>query len=86
MDTGPVTIFKTFSVIEAQVVCGRLEAAGFEAEVTHELAALSMEGYSMSTGGVRVVVPADQAAEARQYLDQSEPVVPGDTVPPQSSS
>jgi hypothetical protein len=62
------TVFQTFNVAEAQLIRSRLEAAGFNAEVTHELSALSMEGYSMTTGGVRVEVPADQAAEARRLI------------------
>ena len=63
-----VTVFRTFNPGEAQLIRSRLEAAGLTAEVTHELAALSMEGYSMSTGGVRVEVPADQADDARALI------------------
>lgn len=66
-----VTVFSTFSVAEAQLVCSRLEAAGFTAKVTHELAALSMEGYSMATGGVRVEVPAEEAVDARELISSS---------------
>jgi hypothetical protein len=64
-----VTIFKAFSPAEAQLTRARLEAAGFHAVVIGELAALSMEGYSSATGGVRVQVPDDEAAEAREFLD-----------------
>jgi hypothetical protein len=63
-----VTVFRSFSPAEAQLVCSRLEAAGFKAEVAHELSALSMDGYSMATGGIRVQVPSDQAAEAQELL------------------
>jgi len=77
MTNEPVTIFKSFSVAEAQLVCSRLEAAGFDASVSHELAALSMEGYSMSTGGVRVDVPTEEAEEAKAFLSTSQPV-PGE--------
>jgi hypothetical protein len=63
-----VTVFQTFNPGEAQLVRSRLEAAGFVAEVTHELSALSMEGYSMTTGGIRVEVPSDQADEAKQLI------------------
>ena len=66
-----VTVFRTFSPAEAQLVRSRLEAAGFFAQVTHELAALSMEGYSMSTGGVRVEVPEDQAQNAQDLLNST---------------
>jgi hypothetical protein len=64
----PVTIFRAFSPAEAHLVRSELEAAGFTAAVTHELAALSLEGYSMATGGICVVVPADEAEEARECL------------------
>ena len=66
-----VTVFTTFSPGEAQLVRSRLEAAGFVAEVTHELSALSMDGYSMAAGGVRVQVPSEQAEEARALIAQS---------------
>lgn len=66
------TVFSTFSPAEAQLVRSRLEAAGFEAMVAHELSALSMEGYSMSTGGIQVQVPSDRADEARELLQASE--------------
>jgi len=55
------TVFQTFNPGEAQLVRSRLEAAGFAAQVTHELSALSMDGYSMATGGIRVEVPTAQA-------------------------
>ncbi len=64
----PVVVFRAFSPAEAQLVRSRLESAGFLVEVVGELSALSMEGYSMATGGIRVLVPADQAEEARQLL------------------
>lgn len=64
----PVTVFQSFSSAEAQLVRSRLEAAGFTAHVTHELAALSMEGYSLSTGGILVQVSSDQAGEANELI------------------
>jgi hypothetical protein len=64
-----VTVFKAFSPAEAQLTRARLEAAGFHAIVIGELAALSMEGYSSATGGIRVQVPDNEAAEAREFLD-----------------
>jgi hypothetical protein len=63
------TVFTTFSPVEAQLIRSRLDAAGFEADVHNELAALSTEGYSMTTGGIKVVVPSDQATDARALLD-----------------
>ncbi|MBM3836261.1 MAG: DUF2007 domain-containing protein [Verrucomicrobia bacterium] len=63
------TVFKTFSPAEAQLLRSRLEAAGFSAHVTHELSALSMEGYAMAAGGILVQVPEERAAEARALID-----------------
>ncbi len=62
------TVFQTFSPAEAQLIRSRLEAAGFQAHVTHELASLSTEGYAMTIGGVLVQVPEDRAEEARALI------------------
>ena len=71
---SPVTVFQTFSPAEAQLVRSRLDAANIDAVVTHELAALSMEGYSMTTGGILVQVPEEQAEAAREILNAPPPV------------
>lgn len=63
-----VTIFKAFNPADAQLVRSRLEAAGFQAIVADELAALSMDGYAMAIGGIRVQVPSEEAGEARAFL------------------
>ncbi len=68
-----VTVYRAFNSADAHVVHSRLEAAGFHAVVLDELAALSMEGYSMATGGIRVQVPDDEAAEAKEFLSSSSP-------------
>ena len=64
-----VTIFNSFNSADAQLIRSRLDAAGFQAEVLHELSALTTEGYSLTTGGIKVQVPADQAEDARALLD-----------------
>jgi len=66
-----VTVFSTFSPAEAHVVRSRLEASGFHAEVKNELAALSIEGYSMATGGIEVQVLENQLEDARELIDTS---------------
>jgi len=66
-----VTVFRSFSPAEAQLVRSRLDAADIPAEVVNELAALSMDGYSMATGGIRVQVPDEYAAEARALIDSA---------------
>ena len=71
-----VTIFKAFNPADAQLVRSRLEAAGFQAIVADELAALSMDGYAMAIGGIRVQVPGEEAEEANAFLA-------ADDVPPE---
>ena len=63
-----VTIFKAFNPADAQLARSRLEAAGFQAIVADELAALSMDGYAMAIGGIRVQVPSEEAEEAEAFL------------------
>ena len=64
-----VTVFRCFNLSEADLVRSRLEAAGFMAQLSHDLAALGTEGYSLATGGVKVEVPADQAEDARTLIE-----------------
>ena len=64
-----VTIFKSFSSADAELTRARLEVAGFHPVIVGDVAAMSMEGYSVATGGIRVQVLEDEAAEARAFLD-----------------
>ena len=52
-----ITVYRTFSSGDAHLVCSRLEAANLQASVAHELSALSMDGYALAAGGIRVQVP-----------------------------
>ena len=63
-----VAVFNTFSSGEANLICSRLNAANLHAQVSHELAALSIEGYSLAAGGIRVQVPEDEAELARELI------------------
>jgi len=63
-----VTVFSSFSPATAQLIRSRLDAARFHAVVTHELSALSLDGYSMAAGGILVQVPESEAADARELL------------------
>jgi hypothetical protein len=63
-----VTVHTSFSSADAQLIRSRLDASQFHAVVTHELAALSMDGYSLATGGILVQVPEDEAADAKELL------------------
>jgi hypothetical protein len=68
-----VTIARAFNSADAHLVRSRLEAAGFHAFVTHELAALGMEGYAMAAGGILVQVPDEEEAEAKSFLQADPP-------------
>jgi hypothetical protein len=69
-----VTVFSAFNVVEAELVRSRLEVAEFHPVITHGLSALSMDGYSLATGGILVQVPDVEAEEAREFL--ADPGVP----------
>ena len=64
-----VTIFTTFNPAEAQMILSRLHAAGFDAEIKDEMSALN---YNVASGGAKLQVPSDRAAEARAFLDSGE--------------
>jgi hypothetical protein len=63
------TIFTAFNPAEAQLVRARLEAAGFHPFVVGEMSALTMEGYSLAAGGIRVQVPEAESSDAKEFLD-----------------
>jgi len=67
-----VTVFTAFNPVQAQIVSTRLQTAGLDATVEGEAAALSMEGYSLATGGIRVQVPSAQETEARRLIEADE--------------
>ena len=67
-----VTVFTAFNPVQAQIVSTRLQTAGLDATVEGEVAALSMEGYSLATGGIRVQVPSTQEDEARRLIESDE--------------
>jgi hypothetical protein len=66
---SPVTIYKALNPADAQLVRSRLEAAGFHPFVADELSALSIDGYALAAGGIRVKVPQSEFADAREFLD-----------------
>ena len=63
-----VTIFTAFNPADAQLVRSRLDAAQFHPFVSHELSALSMDGYALAAGGILVQVPGNEADEAKEFL------------------
>jgi len=71
-----VTVYRALNPADAQLIRSRLEAAGFLAEVTHELSALSMDGYALAAGGIRVQVREEDAAEAHALLEAADKTDP----------
>lgn len=76
-----VTISSAFNPADAQLVRSRLEAAGFHPVVTHELSALSLDGYALAAGGILVQVPDDEAANAIEFLAPAAPPQQKDSEP-----
>jgi hypothetical protein len=68
-----VTVFNAFNPMEAQLIRSRLEAANLHPTVTHELSALSVEGYALAAGGIPVQVPAEEEIDAREILAAKDP-------------
>lgn len=67
-----ITVYRTFSIAEAQVVRSRLETAEFHPTVANDISSVSMDGYTMAAGGVLVQVPDTEAASARELIEASE--------------
>ncbi|MEY4386791.1 MAG: putative prokaryotic signal transducing protein [Verrucomicrobiota bacterium] len=67
-----VTVYTALNPAEAQLANSQLEAAGFHSIVVGESAALGMDGYGLTIGGIRVQVPEDEAEDANLLLRSSE--------------
>ena len=62
------TVYRSFNEAEAQLVRSRLEAAGIEVYITHDVVGTSGMGSTVTTGGVLVQVPEAKADEAKALL------------------
>jgi len=67
-----VTVFKALNPMDAQVIRSRLEAADLHPTVTHELSALSLDGYALAAGGILVQVPPEEAEDARELIESKD--------------
>ncbi len=63
-----MTVFRAFNSAEAQLVRSQLEAAEFDVFVVDESSALAIVCYVLGAGGIRVQVPEDREADAREFL------------------
>jgi len=67
------TVYTAFNPADAQLTRSRLEAAGFHPYVAHELSSLSLDGYSLAAGGIRVQVPEEERDAAQEFLHGEPP-------------
>ncbi len=65
------TVYRTFNSVEAQVIRGRLEAAGIPASVRNEQSTLA-GGTGIAGVEYRVDVPETDAAAARALITEAE--------------
>lgn len=66
------TIYSDFNLTEAQLVCARLEAAGFHPFLANENTASWLNNYS-PLSNVRVQVPEAEVAAAQEFLAAPNP-------------
>ena len=62
------TVFRAFNSAEAQLVRSQREAAEFDVFGADESSALAIECHVLGAGGIRVQVPEDREADAREFL------------------
>jgi hypothetical protein len=62
-----VTVYSSLNVVDADLVNSRLDAAQFHPVIINDLSPLSRFGYTLSTGGILVQVPEDEAVAAREF-------------------
>lgn len=62
------TVFRALNSAEAQLVRSQLEAANFNVFVADESSALSMDGYVLGAGGIRIQVTDNEEEDAREFL------------------
>jgi hypothetical protein len=67
-----VTVGKFFNVPQAELIAGRLEAAGFTVLRHGVESALGCEGGALAVGGVRLQVPEDQVESAKVFIHDLE--------------
>ena len=64
-----VTIATNFNLADAGLVCSRLEAAGFHPVMGNENASSWLGGTMSTATMLRIEVPENEAADAKEFLD-----------------
>ena len=65
---GFTTIQTSFNDVEANLIKSRLELAGFHPHLKDENATM-LTATPNTTGGIKIQVPDEEAADAAQYLE-----------------
>jgi len=65
---NPTTITTLFNLSEAQLIAAQLEGAGFHPFLPDEI---ESTGFTLGQGGIRIQVPAEEAAAAKEFLAAS---------------
>ena len=76
-DSGPVAVAIVGSVVEAQLIAGMLQSYGIRSAVSADDVG-GWEPQLRQTRGVRVMVNADDAAEARKLIDDAQEESPAE--------
>ncbi len=63
-----VTIANVLNPAEAGLICSRLESADFHPFMPDQFSAVNTDGYTLAIGGIRIQVPENEAAEAKEFL------------------
>ncbi len=63
-----ITIATSFNLAEAGLVCSRLEAAGFHPFMCNELASSWLGGTMSTATQLRIEVPENEVADAKEFL------------------
>jgi hypothetical protein len=61
-------VFETLNAAEAQLIRSRLDAAGYQPVLDPEIDPLTISGFTVPEGGIKIRVPAEHAASARALL------------------
>ena len=68
-DVELIEIYRAFNLADADLRKAVLEAAGIDVMIKDDLATMSMEGQSIATGGVKLLVRAEDVLTAREILE-----------------
>ena len=75
MTQGPVVVASFVGLGEAEVARGMLESEGIPVWMANQHLISMVWHYSQATGGVQLMVPAEEAARARELLGVQQPVL-----------